>query len=61
MYSVVTAAAPLFSVLKVEWIKTELLTITNTCAVFVIPKDLLKKWVLKCVKYIVLMPAAIAL
>lgn len=59
MYFAVTVAALLFSVLKVEWIRTELPMIINMCAVSVILKDLLKKWVLKCVGSIKLMPAAI--
>ena len=61
MYSVVIAAALLFFVLKVEWIRIELPMITNTCAVFVILKDSLKKWVFECVEYIALMPAATGL
>ena len=59
MYFAVTVAALLFSVLRVEWIRIELLMIINMCAVSVILKDLHKKWVLKCVGSIKLMPAAI--
>ena len=59
MYFAVTVAALLFFVPKVEWIRTEPLMIINTCVVFVILKDLLKKSVLKCVGYTRLMPAAI--
>jgi hypothetical protein len=58
-YSNVIAAASLFSVLKAEWIRIELPMIINMCAVFVILKDTLKKWVLKCVGSIKLTPAAI--
>jgi len=61
MYSSATAAALLFSVLKAEWIRIELPMIINTCAVSVIPKDLLKKWVLKCVESTVPMLAVIDL
>ena len=60
-YSNVIAAALLFSVLKAEWISTELPMIINMCAVSVILKDTLKKWVLKCVGSIKLTPAAIDL
>ena len=59
MYFAVTVAALLFSVPRVEWINIELPMITNMCAVSVILKDTLKKWVLKCVGSIKLMPAAI--
>ena len=59
MYFAVTVAALLSSVPRVEWINIELLMIINMCAVSVILKDLLKKWVLKCVEFIKLMPAAI--
>ena len=59
MYFAVTVAASLFSVLKAEWIKIEPPMIINMCAVSVILKDLLKKWVLKCVGSIKLTPAAI--
>ena len=58
-YSNVIAVALLFFVLKAEWIKIELPMIINMCVVFVILKDLLKKWVLKCVEFIKLTPAAI--
>ena len=58
-YSNVIAAALLFFVPKVEWIRTELPMIINMCVVFVILKDLLKKSVLKCVEFIKLTPAAI--
>ena len=58
-YSNVIAAASLFFVPKVEWIRTELPMIINMCAASVILKDLHKKWVLKCVGSIKLMPAAI--
>ena len=59
MYFAVTVAALLFSVPRAEWISTEPPMIINMCAVFVILKDTLKKWVLKCVGSIKLMPAAI--
>ena len=59
MYFAVTVAALLFSVPRAEWIKTELPMIINMCAVSVILKDTLKKWVLKCVGFIKLTPAAI--
>jgi len=59
MYFAVTVAALLFSVPRVEWINIELLMIINMFAVSVILKDTLKKWVLKCVEFIKLMPAAI--
>ena len=59
MYFAVTVAASLFSVPRVEWISTEPPMIINMCAVSVILKDTLKKWVLKCVGSIKLMPAAI--
>ena len=59
MYFAVTVAVSLFSVLKAEWIRIEPLMIINMCAASVIPKDLHKKWVLKCVGSIKLMPAAI--
>ena len=58
-YSNVIAVASLFSVPRAEWIKTEPPMIINMCAVSVILKDLHKKWVLKCVGSIKLMPAAI--
>ena len=61
MYSNVTAAEPLFSVPRAEWIRTGLPMITSMCAVSVIPKDSLKKWVLKCVEFIRPMPAATVL
>ena len=61
MYFAVTVAALLFSVPRAEWINIELPMIINMCAVFVILKDTLKKWVLKCVEFIKLMPAAIDL
>ena len=59
MYFAATAAALLFSVPRAEWIRIELPMIINMCAVSVILKDLHKKWVLKCVGYTKLMPAAI--
>ena len=59
MYFAVTVAASLFSVPRVEWINIELPMIINMCAVSVILKDTLKKWVLKCVGFTKLMPAAI--
>ena len=59
MYFAVTVAALLFSVPRVEWISIEPPMIINMCAVSVIQKDTLKKWVLKCVGSIKLMPAAI--
>lgn len=59
MYFAVIAAASLFSAPRAEWIRIELPMITNMCAVSVILKDLHKKWVLKCVGSIKLMPAAI--
>ena len=58
-YSNVIAAASLFSAPRAEWIKIEPPMIINMCAVSVILKDLLKKWVLKCVEYTRLTPAAI--
>ena len=58
-YSNVIAVASLFSVPRAEWIRIELPMIINMCAVSVIPKDLHKKWVLKCVGSIKLMPAVI--
>jgi hypothetical protein len=58
-YFAVTVAALLFSVPRAEWINIEPPMIINMCAVFVILKDTLKKWVLKCVKFTRLMPAAI--
>ena len=61
MYFAVTVAALLFSVPRVEWINIELPMIINMCAVSVILKDTLKKWVLKCVGSIKLTPAAIDL
>ena len=61
MYFAVTVAALLFSVPRVEWIRIEPPMIINMCAVFVILKDMLKKWVLKCVGSIKLTPAAINL
>ena len=61
MYFAVTVAALLFSVPRVEWIRIELPMIINMCAVSVILKDTLKKWVLKCVGSIKLTPAAINL
>jgi len=61
MYFAVTVAVSLFSVPRVEWISIELPMIINMCAVSVILKDTLKKWVLKCVGSIKLMPAAINL
>ena len=60
-YSSATAAAPLFFVPKAKWIRIELPMIINMCAASVILKDLLKKWVLKCVEFIKLTPAAIDL
>ena len=59
MYFAVTVAASLSSVPRVEWISIELPMIINMCAVSVILKDTLKKWVLKCVGSIKLTPAAI--
>jgi hypothetical protein len=59
MYFVATAAAPLFSVPRAEWIRIEPPMITSMCAASVIPKDLHKKWVLKCVGFTKLMPAVI--
>ena len=59
MYFAVTVAALLFSVPRAEWIRIEPPMIINMCAVSVILKDLHKKWVLKCVKFTRLMPAAI--
>jgi hypothetical protein len=59
MYFAVTVAALLFSVPRVEWINIEPPMIINMCAVSVILKDTLKKWVLKCVGSIKPMPAAI--
>jgi len=59
MYFAVTVAASLFSVPRVEWTKIEPPMIINMCVVSVILKDTLKKWVLKCVGSIKLMPAAI--
>jgi hypothetical protein len=59
MYFAVTVAASLFSAPRAEWINIEPPMIINMCAVFVILKDLHKKWVLKCVKFTRLMPAAI--
>jgi len=59
MYSNATAAVSHSYVLRVKWFRIELPMIINTCAVSVIPKDLLKKWVLKCVEFIRLMPVAI--
>ena len=59
MYFAVTVAALLFSVPRAEWISTEPPMIINMCAVFVILKDTLKKWVFKCVGSIKLTPAAI--
>jgi hypothetical protein len=61
MYFAVTVVASLFSVPRAEWIRIELPMIINTCAVSVIPRDLHKKWVLKCVGFTGLMPAAIDL
>ena len=60
-YSNVIAAASLFSAPRAEWISIEPPMITNMCAVSVILKDTLKKWVLKCVGSIKLTPAAINL
>ena len=60
-YFAVTVAASLFSVPRAGWISIELPMIINMCAVSVIPKDTLKKWVLKCVGSIKLTPAAIDL
>jgi hypothetical protein len=59
MYFAVTVAASLFSAPRAEWIKIEPPMITNMYAVSVILKDSLKKSVLKCVRFIRLMPAAI--
>jgi len=59
MYFAVTVAALLFSVPRAEWTSIEPPMIINMCAVFVILKDMLKKWVLKCVGSTKLMPAAI--
>ena len=59
MYFAVTVAASLSSAPRVEWTSIELPMIINMCAVSVILKDTLKKWVLKCVGSIKLMPAAI--
>jgi hypothetical protein len=61
MYFAVTVAASLFSAPRAEWISIEPPMITNMCAVSVILKDTLKKWVLKCVEFTRLMPAAIDL
>ena len=61
MYFAATVAASLFSVPRVKWIKIEPLMIINMCAVSVILKDTLKKWVLKCVGFTRLTPAAIDL
>jgi hypothetical protein len=58
-YFAVTVAALLFSVPRAEWINIEPPMIINMCAVFVILKDTLKKWVLKCVGSTKLTPAAI--
>ena len=58
MYFAVTAAAPLFSAPRAEWIRIGPPMITNMCAASVTPKDSPKKWVLKCVKYTALTPAA---
>jgi len=60
-YFAVTVAASLFSVPRAEWISIELPMIINMCAVSVILKDTLKKWVLKCARYTALTPAAINL
>lgn len=59
MYFAVTVAASLSSAPRVEWTSIEPPMIINMCVVFVILKDTLKKWVLKCVGSIKLMPAAI--
>ncbi len=59
MYFAVTVAASLSSAPRVEWTSIELPMIINMCAVSVILKDTLKKWVLKCVGSIKLTPAAI--
>ncbi len=61
MYFAVTVAALLFSVPRAEWTSIEPPMIINMCAVSVILKDTLKKWVLKCVGSIKLTPAAIDL
>ena len=61
MYFAVTAAASLFSVPRAEWTNIEPPMIINTCAVSVILKDTLKKWVLKCVGFIRLTLVAIDL
>ena len=50
-----------FSVPRAKCINIELPMIINMCVVFVILKDLHKKWVLKCVGSIKLTPAAIDL
>ena len=60
-YFAVTVAALLFSVPRAKCINIELPMIINMCVVFVILKDLHKKWVLKCVGSIKLTPAAIDL
>jgi hypothetical protein len=59
MYFAVTVAALLFSAPRAEWINIEPPMIINMCAVSVILKDTLKKWVLKCVGSTKLTPAAI--
>ena len=59
MYFAVTVAVSLFSVPRAEWINIEPPMIINMCAVSVILKDTLKKWVLKCVEFTRLTPAAI--
>jgi len=58
-YFAVTVAALLFYVPRVKWTNIEPPMIINMCVVSVILKDLHKKWVLKCVGSIKLMPAAI--
>jgi hypothetical protein len=60
-YFAVIAAVSHSYVLRVKWSRIELPMIINMCAVSVIPKDTLKKWVLKCVEFIKLMPVAIDL
>ena len=50
-YFAVTVAASLFSAPRAEWIRIEPPMIINMCAVSVILKDTLKKWVLKCVEF----------
>jgi hypothetical protein len=57
MYSNATAAASHSYVPRATWIRIELPMIINMYAASVILKDLLKKWVLKCVEFIRPMPA----